>query len=137
MKLSKEELKNIYDEVNSRANPTKALFGALIGVIPAACIYILYGFADRIYIVLMVIPPIVIGISARYFGQCYSIKHRIPAGIVGAILYVVACLVLLQHQGVSVLAPVAFAVTFTFAKVKLNKNEARAVSAANLGVIES
>lgn len=135
MKYSKEDMEAAYQQLVQREKPLHTFLGALAALPPAAAFYLLLGTNSWVLIVLLLVPPAVIGLFARYIGSPFRLKPRIPVGIVAFVLHVAGCYVL--GLGLSyLLAPVAGIVAVSLSRVRLNDLQEFAVGHAELGNIK-
>lgn len=135
MKYPKEEMETAYQQLVQREKPLYTFLGALAGLPPAAAFYLLLGTGGWVLIVMLLVPPAIIGLFARYIGSPFRLKPRVPVGIIAFVLHLVGCYFL----GLSLsylLAPVAGIVAVTLSRVRLNDLEKFAIGHAELGNIK-
>lgn len=137
MKYSIEELEVAFAEVSKNSNPLYAFVGAVIGALPGLALFFLFGEMGGALFIMLALPPIMIGLFAKFIGRTYEVKPRISVGIVAAALHVLGCYLIGFGPIIYLLTPVAFAVAFTFAKVKLEGIHASAVTAAEFGKLNT
>lgn len=135
MKYTTEELETSYSEIKKNANPIYAFFGALIGALPAVALYFFYGEMGGALYIMLALPPLIVGFAAKFIGRTYSIKHRLAVGIIGALVHILGCYLIQFSPIIYMLAPVAFAIAFTTAKIKLEPIQSHALASANFGKI--
>lgn len=133
LKYSTEELEAALAEVNKNANPIYAFIGAVIGALPAIAVFFFYGEMGAVFYIMLALPPLIIGFFAKYTGRTYEISHRISVGVVGAIVHILCCYLFQASPLIYLLAPAAFAIAFTTAKVKLDEIQNWAVAEAKFG----
>lgn len=135
MRYSQEEMKTAYNNVMKKCKPMGAIFGALVGTIPALAIYISFVFMNvngPIWI-LCIFPPAVIGMFSRFVGRTFRPEHRIPTGLIGAITHILGCYILGSGIIFYLLAPINFAIAMIVAKTKLSEVEEWAIYQADIG----
>lgn len=135
MKYSQEDMEAAYKQLIEREKPLYTLLGALAALPPAAAFYLFLGSGSWVLIIMLVVPPAIIGLFARYIGSPFRLKPRIPVGIIAFALHVIGCYVL----GLSLsyfFAPVAGIVAVILSRVRLNDMEKFAIGHAELGNIK-
>ncbi len=134
MKYSKEEMEAAYQQLIQRERPLYTFLGAIAALPPAAAFYLFLGSGNWVLIVMLLVPPAIIGLFARYIGSPFRLKPRVPVGIIAFVLHVAGCYIL----GLSLsylLAPVAATVAVVLSRVRLNDIEKFAIGHAELGNI--
>ncbi len=106
-------------ELNQNAKPIMALVGELIGSTAAMMMYYYFAKMKTVLIIMLAIPPFIVGVFSRFMGCTYKLKHRLPAGILAAIVHMTGCWFMGVNPLFYLLTPVAFAIAFIVAKVKL------------------
>ncbi|MEM5550066.1 hypothetical protein WNY63_04905 [Pseudoalteromonas neustonica] len=119
MRFSIEEMEAAFTEINEHANPKLALLGALSGSLPAIAVYFLFMEMGGLLLIMLFLSPLIIGYFARFVGRTYKVKHRISVGVIGALVYIIGCILLGLGPLYYLLVPVAFGVAMTTAKIKL------------------
>jgi len=119
LRYSKEEMIAALDEINKNQKPGLAIAASLVGAIPAIAIYFFFAQMGGLLYVFLALPPAIVGFFARYVGRTYQSKHRIPVGVVGAIVHITGCILLGLNPLIYVLTPVAFGIAMSVAKIKL------------------
>ena len=136
MRFSKQEMQEALNEISQNEKPLMAIVGALIGAVPAIAMYYYFSKMGGVLSVMLAIPPFIVGIFSRFMGCTYRFKHRVPAGIVGAIVHVIGCLLLGFNPLVYLLTPVAFAIDLITAKIKLAAVHEWAIDQKNFGILD-
>lgn len=135
MKYSLEEMEEALKQLDANAKPMLGLTGALIGFMPAIAVLWVMAHMQLILIVMLAIPPFIIGYFAKFLGRCYRAKHRLAAATLGAICHVIGCYLLGISILFYILTPVAFAVAMVTAKIKLQDIHELAFIQKDLGKI--
>ena len=133
MRYTQEEMQLAYDDISRKTKPMGAIFGALVGVIPALALYLFFSVIGGHYLLLLIIPPAVIGFFARFVGRTYKLSHRIPVGLIGAIVHIIGCYIMGGSVIVYALTPVAFGISVIVAKTKLEEVHEWALYQAEIG----
>ena len=132
-KYSLGEMQVALIQLNARANPTLAFCGALAGFLPAIVVYWVMVHMGGIYDEFLLIPPFIIGFTARYVGRCYKTKHRIPAATLGIIGHLIGCYLLELNLVYYILTPVAFAAVMITARTPLHEIHELALVQEDMG----
>ncbi|RUO29573.1 hypothetical protein [Aliidiomarina soli] len=133
MKYSIEEMQHAYAELNKKERPLAAFFGAIGGALPVAALYLLFGEMGGVLAVMLLLPPVVIGLFARYTGFPYRLKVRLPIGLIAMILHIAGCWLLQLNPLLYLLAPVCAGIAISMSKVKLSKLQDLAIDRAKMG----
>ncbi|AQS37348.1 hypothetical protein Sps_02190 [Shewanella psychrophila] len=133
MRYKQEEMEEAYAEISQNENPKGAIFGALIGALPAMLLYFVFALIGGHFILLLALPPTVIGIFSRFVGRTYRHKHRLPVGAIGALAHIVGCALLGSSPLLYLLTPLAFFISMSVAKIKLKEVHDWAIYQADLG----
>ncbi len=87
------------------------------------------------FYIMLALPPLMVGFAAKFIGRTYSMKHRMAVGLVGVLVHILGCYLLQVSPIIYILAPVAFAIAFTAARVKLEPIQSHALASAKFGKI--
>ncbi|RVT48176.1 hypothetical protein EMM73_02470 [Rheinheimera sediminis] len=137
MRYSNEEMENALAEINRNQKPVLAFIASLIGAVPAMGMYFFFAQMGGVLYLMLALPPAFVGLFARFVGRTYKAKHRISVGIVGALVHVAGCLLLQFNPLIYLLAPVAFFIAMSVAKIKLKHIHGLAIIQANLGKLSA
>ena len=85
---------------------------------------------------MLVLPPAVVGLFARFTGRTYKTKHRLLIGAVGAIVHIAGCMLLGLSPLIYLLTPVAFGISMYLAKIKLEAVHIWAIKQEELGQLD-
>jgi hypothetical protein len=116
-----EEMEDAYAEISKNENPKGAIFGALVGAIPAMLLYYVFALMGGHFILLLALPPALIGLFSRFVGRTYRHKHRLAVGAIGALIHIIGCALLSGSLLLYLLAPLAFYISMTVAKIRLKE----------------
>ena len=134
MKLSKEEVEEIYQQILARQSYTMTFIGALAGFSAGLGLFILFALAGATFVVTLFIPAFFVGFGAKFLGKPFEIKYKIIPGVLGMLIYVIGIyFVFTANEIYLALTPVNFIIAYYFSKATLTKAEVRAVWQANLG----
>lgn len=137
MRYSLEEMQHAYDELVRKERPLFAFGGAIGGALPAAALYFLFGQMGGVFFFMLLLPPAVIGVFARYTGFPYRLRARIPIGLLAMVVHCVCCWLLQLNPLVYLLAPVCAGVAIATSKVKLSRVQELALDKAEMGQLET
>ena len=137
MRYTIEEMESAYSYINKNAKPLLAFIGALTGLIPAFGLYFLYSDMGAILWVMLALPPLVIGLFSKFVGRTYKATHRISVGVVGALVHLAGCYMFQLNPIAYLMVPVAFVISMTSAKIKLDRVHHAAILQADLGKINT
>lgn len=137
MNYSQEETQAAFSQLNEKAKPSGAVLGSVIGAFPSFGLWYFFAKGGSMPILLMLLPPFIIGFTAQFVGRTYKTSHRIPVGIIAALLHLFCCYFYQVNVLIYLLTPVAFGIACVTAKVKLNRLEAWAVSCAEHGKLNA
>ena len=121
MLFSNEEMKTAYEELIRKESPSGAILGAFIGSIPAACVYLLIEDIRIAAILLFLLPPLIVGVTAKFLGKTHKTKHRIPVGSIAVCLHITGCFYLELNPLYYLLTPLIFGISFVSARIHLNR----------------
>jgi hypothetical protein len=136
-----DELKQLYQQLIKAQSTIKTLIGGLIGM--ALAIMAFWAMAKPIgenqyfislpTLIIVFLPPVMMGFFAKLYGQSYNLKPRLSVGII-ALLFHIATIYLMQiHPIWYLLAPVVTILAIYIAKIKLTNKEWIAIDMAELG----
>jgi LytS/YehU family sensor histidine kinase len=128
-----EEMEEAYAEISKNQKPKGAIFGALVGAVPALLLYYVFALIGGHFILLLALPPALIGLFSRLVGRTFRHKHRLPVGVIGALVHIIGCALLSSSLLLYLLAPLAFYISMTVAKIRLKEVHEWAIYQADLG----
>ena len=135
--FSLEEALIAYNEINANAKPIYGFLSALVAAVPSVIYYFLLpeiGIA-RIPSELAAIPPLAIGLTARFVGRVFKLSHRIPIGFVSMIVYGIGCYFVLDAT-MWIGLPASFVAGVSFSKIRLERIHHFAFDQIELGRIK-
>ncbi|WP_417358550.1 hypothetical protein [Gallaecimonas pentaromativorans] len=133
MSYSDIELKRAYQELIDKENIMAAFLGGIGGAIPGAAIFYLIGLMHGFLLIMLVIPPALIGISARFTGYPYHFKTRLPLGLLAAALHIAGCWYLQLSPLFYLVAAVAFVEAVSFSKITPTREQEAALTNLSIG----
>lgn len=136
MKYSQDEMRRAFLEIESEAKPKSALIAAAIGAVPAIAFYALLSINNYLLLVLLVIPPLIIALFARFVGKTYRLKHRLPIGAIAAVIHIFGCYILNLSPLIYLLAVVAFVIGVQFSCIKLEQIHYFAIDKIDDGLLD-
>ncbi|MEM7422051.1 MAG: hypothetical protein AAF364_20415 [Pseudomonadota bacterium] len=137
MRFTDEEMIAALQELNAKQKPMQGLFGAIIGAFVGFVFYLFISQMGAAIIIMLAVPPASIGLFARFTGQMYSLKYRLPVGAIGALLHIFGCYMLGLTPLAYILTPVAFIIAVTLSKVKLERVHIWAISQEEIGKLNA
>ncbi len=137
MRYTHEEMELALTELTKNAKPMHGFVAALFACIPTAALCYVISTMAAIPLVVLIIPPLIIGLTARFVGRTYRIKHRLPIGIIGAAMYLLYWGVLQLNPAFTLLLPIAFYISFFTAKIKLKPVDIWALEEQELGAFDT
>ena len=135
MKHSNEEMEAALLVLYKNEKPIYAFLGALIGGAVGISFFVFFSAMDAIIVFMLAVPPICIGLFARFTGSVFKIKHRLPIGVIGAIVHIAGCYLLQLSPLAYILTPVAFGIAMQLSKIKLNRVQSYALYQEEIGGI--
>ncbi len=84
MKYTEEEMKSSLICLKTASKPMRGFLSALIVSPLAMLVYFYFASMGLILVIMLAIPPLIVGYLARFMGQTYKFLHRIPIGMLGA-----------------------------------------------------
>lgn len=134
MRYEQSELEAAYEALVKNESQVGVVLGAIVGAVPAAMLYLVFGSMGGIPGFFMLIPAVVIGLFARFTGRPFRIGLRILVGVIAAAVHILGCTILLEiHPLWLLLTPANAGIAIGLSKVSLSRVEEFAVSRAKLG----
>lgn len=124
-------------DLKKNAKPIYGLLAAIFALLPGTAMYFFFAEMGGILYVMLAIPPAIVGFTARFVGRCYTFKHRLPVGLVGAVVHLIGCFLLQLNPFIYLMTPVAFVIALTVAKVKLERVHIWALDQEQLGKLNT
>ena len=133
MRYSKEEMEAALQKLNQKQKPVFGLLGALIGAFVGFVIYMLIAEMGGAIILMLAVPPAAVGFFARFTGQMFKLKYRLPVGIIGGVLHIIGCYMLGLNPLFYLFTPVAFGIAITLSKITLERIHVLAITQQEMG----
>lgn len=133
MRYTHEEMELALAELTKNAKPMHGFVAALFACMPTTALCYVISTMTAIPLVTLIIPPVIIGLTARFVGRTYYIKHRLPIGMIGAAMYLISLGILQLNPAFTLLLPITFYIAFSTAKIKLNPVDIWALEGLELG----
>lgn len=137
MRYEKDELQSALNDLEQKESTLKAILGALIGLVPAAALFILVATLGLLFAILFLLPAYVLGWFARYCGQAYHTLPRVLVALIAGTAHLAGCELLELHIFVYLMTPLVIAVAYVSAGRKLERVHQFALEYESSGKIES
>ncbi|WP_152614540.1 hypothetical protein [Pseudoalteromonas luteoviolacea] len=137
MRFSEKEMISALIELKENEKTCLWLLCCIFFFDPAVSMYFLFAEIGGALFIMLAIPPAVVGFAARFVGRSYKLKHRLPVGCLGALVHLVGCYLLSFNPFIYLMAPVAFVISASVAKVKLERVHIWALDQEELGKINT
>jgi hypothetical protein len=127
MKLSKEEVKQVYEQVINRQSYMLTTVGSIAGFSVGLGLFILFAIAGATFAITLFVPAFFVGFGAKFLGNPFEFKYRIIPGVIGMLIYAIGVyFVFTTNPLYLALAPINFVIAYYFSKSKLTKTEENA-----------
>ncbi len=138
MKYSQEELQQAWQELRSKQSMLSGTMAALIMCLPCLLMYAFLSTIMQLALLwLLLLPPLLVGLAARYAGRLFSLSARLPTAVIAGALH---CSAVWLFFGwgllIVLLAPVAAGAALAVSKIRLNRLQQHAVIRAEMGAFE-
>ncbi|ALO42768.1 hypothetical protein PP2015_2271 [Pseudoalteromonas phenolica] len=137
LRFSEDEMVSALIALRENEKPVYGFFAAFFALIPAVSMYFLFADMGGALYVMFAIPPAMVGFAARFVGRSYKFKHRLPVGFLGVFAHLVGCYLLSLNPFLYLMAPVAFVISASVAKVKLERVHIWALDQEEMGKINT
>lgn len=133
MKLSKEEVKQVYQEVINRQSYMLTTVGSIAGFSVGLGLFVLFAVVGATFTITLFVPAFFVGFGAKFLGNPFEFKYRLIPGIVGMFIYAIGVYFVFTTDSLYLaLAPINFAIAYYFSKSKLTKTEENAAWQTNM-----
>jgi len=126
-------MEEAYAQIRQNESPKGAILGAVIAIVPALLLYFVFVLIGGHFILLLALPPALIGLFSRFIGRTYRHHHRLPVGAIGALVHVLGCVLLGASPLLYILTPLAFFIAMSVAKIPLQEVHEWAITQADFG----
>ncbi|QSX37944.1 hypothetical protein [Shewanella sedimentimangrovi] len=130
-------LQNAYDGLRQKQSAYRTLLGSLLGTVPALALLAYLNSALPGVLVLYLVPPLIIGLSARALGHCYQWPLLLIPGAVALLSLLVALLSMPRFNFLDfIIVPAGVGLAMFVARKRLTVTEQKALWQAKLGKLK-